>query len=86
MVIDHDKSTSITFPNGLIMGMESQPHPLLEMEVEGSLSKRKIKLPETSPHRLDWNFYVRKGGRNRDRVLVVGRKLKVSSVIELNCL
>ncbi|XP_030836336.1 teneurin-3-like isoform X2 [Strongylocentrotus purpuratus] len=78
VVIDHDKSTSITFPNGLIMGMESQPHPLLEMEVEGSLSKRKIKLPETSPHRLDWNFYVRKGGRNRDRVLVVGRKLKIN--------
>ncbi|XP_072171357.1 teneurin-3-like [Diadema setosum] len=86
VVIDHDRSTRIRFPNGLTVQTQSQVHPLMENEVEGALSKRKISLLDNNPHRLDWKFNVRKGGgRNKDRVLIVGRKLRVlgESVLSL---
>lgn len=72
-----DGFSSMSYANGLMAEIETRDHPLFEDDVQGVIAKRKVLLPEELVHRLEWRFYARRGGRNKEKILIVGRKLRV---------
>ncbi|XP_006815600.1 teneurin-3-like [Saccoglossus kowalevskii] len=73
-------STLVTYPNGVEVELESETYPTME-ETSPVLTKRKITLPSGNVHRLEWRFYVRRGGRKSKRtVQVVGRRLRINGI------
>lgn len=67
----------MTFADGIIITMDTQPSPLLDRVYGEFYHQRKIALPDGSVQTAEWDYTVRKGGRTRDKILLVKRSLKV---------
>lgn len=68
----------VVFPNNLTVAMETGVHPILEAEHRMHF-KRKVIMPNSLGHRLEWRFYVRRKGRTKQnrQIEKVGQKLRV---------
>lgn len=65
------------YADGSVITVDTETSPLLE-RVSGEIYHcRKIVLPDNSAQTADWRYTVRRGGRDRERILVIKRKLKV---------
>ncbi|XP_059169179.1 teneurin-m-like isoform X2 [Physella acuta] len=59
-----DGAVIVLFPSNLTVSLETGSHPIMENENRMHY-KRKIIVPGSSVHRLEWRFYLRRGGRVR---------------------
>ncbi|XP_035680810.1 teneurin-3-like isoform X4 [Branchiostoma floridae] len=73
-----DGSTTIMYPDGTEVAMETRPHPLLGPDMP-VLAKRKITISPELVNRVEWRWFVRRrGGKRNDRkVSMVGRRIRV---------
>ncbi|XP_038057022.1 teneurin-3-like isoform X1 [Patiria miniata] len=74
----HDGQFSLSYPNGVTVQLQRDSHPVYEDDPYAVMTKRKIVLPEDLVNRLDWRYYGRRGGQDRRKILVIGRKLRIN--------
>ncbi|XP_022084804.1 teneurin-3-like isoform X2 [Acanthaster planci] len=74
----HDGQFSLSYPNGVSVQLQRDSHPVYEDDPYAVVTKRKIVLPEDLVNRLDWRYYGRRGGQDRRKILVIGRKLRIN--------
>lgn len=77
----HDGALVVEYPFNMAITMETNPHPLLNTEHELHV-KRKIILPDSLIHRLEWRYYLRREGNNRRSKIVqkIGRRMRVGKM------
>lgn len=76
-----DGAVVVLFPSNLTVATETGSHPVMESENRMHY-KRKIIVPGSSVHRLEWRFYLRRGGRVRaSRVIEkLGQRMRVGDM------
>ncbi|CAG5114545.1 unnamed protein product, partial [Candidula unifasciata] len=76
-----DGAVVVLFPSNLTVATETGSHPVMESENRMHY-KRKIIVPGSSVHRLEWRFYLRRGGRVRaSRVIEkLGQRMRVGDL------
>lgn len=73
-----DGAVVVVFPSNLTVALETSTHPVLESEHRMHF-KRKVVLPSTHVHRLEWRYYLRRDGRSRKSRIInkIGRRTRV---------
>ena len=74
----HDGALVVEYPFKMAVTMETTPHPLLSTEHQLHV-KRKVILPDSLVHRLEWRYYLRRDGKSRRTKIVdkLGRRMRV---------
>ncbi|XP_041356776.1 teneurin-m-like isoform X3 [Gigantopelta aegis] len=70
----------VLFPSNLTVAIETGEHPIMENEHRMHY-KRKILVPNSYFHRLEWRFYLRRKGRTRQSRIIekIGTRMRVGA-------
>ncbi|XP_035826375.1 teneurin-m, partial [Aplysia californica] len=73
-----DGAVVVLFPSNLTVAIETGSHPIMENENRMHY-KRKVIVPGSSVHRLEWRFYLRRSGRARSSRVIekLGQRMRV---------
>ncbi|CAL1538216.1 unnamed protein product, partial [Lymnaea stagnalis] len=76
-----DGAVVVLFPSNLTVAIETGNHPIMENENRMHY-KRKVIVPGSLVHRLEWRFYLRRGGRTRSAKVTekLNQRLRIGDV------